>query len=104
MKQRLFPYSSNFWESFHSIYTNISFLDGDSSLRSLAVISAAPGDGKSTIAFYLAQTAAALGKRVLLVDANLRHPSIHQMLDLPNTKGLSNLIAEGLNFENVIHT
>ncbi|MFM6756246.1 MAG: CpsD/CapB family tyrosine-protein kinase, partial [Dolichospermum sp.] len=96
--------SSNFWESFHSIYTNISFLDGDSSLRSLAVISAAPGDGKSTIAFYLAQTAAALGKRVLLVDANLRHPSIHQMLDLPNTKGLSNLIAEGLNFENVIHT
>lgn len=96
--------SSNFWESFHSIYTNISFLNGDSSLRSLAVISAAPGDGKSTIAFYLAQTAAAMGKRVLLVDANLRHPSIHKMLDLPNTKGLSNLIAEGLNFENVIHT
>jgi Mrp family chromosome partitioning ATPase len=96
--------SSNFWESFRSIYTNISFLNGDSSLRSLAVISAAPGDGKSTIAFYLAQTAAAMGKRVLLVDANLRHPSIHKMLELPNTKGLSNLISEGLNFENVIHT
>ena len=94
---------SNFWESFRSVYTNIALLKGDSSLRSLAVISAAPGDGKSTIAFYLAQTAAVMGKRVLLVDANLRNPSIHKILDLPNTKGLSNLIAEGLNFENVMH-
>ncbi|MBO1066291.1 MULTISPECIES: tyrosine-protein kinase domain-containing protein [Nostocales] len=94
---------SKFWESFRSVYTNIALLKGDSSLRSLAVISAAPGDGKSTIAFYLAQTAAVMGKRVLLVDANLRNPSIHKILDLPNTKGLSNLIAEGLNFENVIH-
>jgi Mrp family chromosome partitioning ATPase len=44
-----------------------------------------------------------MGKRVLLVDANLRNPSIHKMLDLPNKEGLSNIITEGLNFENVIH-
>ncbi len=95
--------TSNFWESFHSIYTNIDLLNSDNSIRSLAIISATSGDGKSTIAIHLAQTAAAMGKRVLLVDANLRHPSIHEMLNLPNKKGLSNLITEELSFEDVIH-
>jgi Mrp family chromosome partitioning ATPase/uncharacterized protein involved in exopolysaccharide biosynthesis len=95
--------TSHFWESFRSVYTNISLLNGDNNIRSLAIISGDAGDGKSTIAFYLAQTAAAMGKRVLLVDANLRNPSIHKMLDLPNKEGLSNIITEGLNFENVIH-
>ena len=95
--------TSNFWESFCSIHTNISLLNSDNSIRSLAIISATSGDGKSTIAIYLAQTAAAMGKRVLLVDANLRHPSIHEMLNLPNTEGLSNLITEELSFEDVIH-
>ncbi|MBD2296477.1 polysaccharide biosynthesis tyrosine autokinase [Anabaena sphaerica FACHB-251] len=94
---------SNVCESFRSIYTNIFLLNNENSIRSLVIISAAPGDGKSIIALHLAQTAAAMGKRVLLVDANLRKPTIHTMLDLPNTKGLSNLISEELNFENVIH-
>lgn len=95
---------SSFWESFRSIYTNICFLNFDEyeSIRSIAVTSAAPRDGKSTIVIHLAQTAAAMGKRVLLVDANLRSPTIHTLLDLENTKGLSNLIAEGLNFHDVI--
>lgn len=93
---------SEFWESFRSLYTNIYFLNFDESIRSLAIISAAPGDGKSTIVLHLAQTAAAMGIRVLLVDANLRNPTIHTMLGLPNTKGLSNLIAEGLNFQTVM--
>jgi polysaccharide biosynthesis transport protein len=95
---------SHFWESFRSVYTNICLLNNDNAIRSLAIISAAPGDGKSTIAFYLAQTAAVMGKRVLLVDGNLRNPIIHKMLDLTNTKGLNNLIAEGLNFEDVIQS
>lgn len=94
---------SKFWESFRSVYTNIAFLHGDNEVHSLAIISPTSGDGKSTIAFYLAQTAAAMGKRVLLVDGNLRNPHIHKMLNLPNTVGLSNLIAEGLNLENVIY-
>lgn len=94
---------SKFWESFRSVYTNIAFLHSDNEVHSLAIISPTSGDGKSTIAFYLAQTAAAMGKRVLLVDGNLRNPHIHKMLNLPNTVGLSNLIAEGLNLENVIY-
>jgi len=51
---------------------------------------------------HLAQTAAAMGQRVLLVDADLRNPKIHTMLGLPNTKGLSNVIAEDLDFKNII--
>lgn len=93
---------SEFWESFRSLYTNICFLSFTESIRSLAIISAAPGDGKSTIVLHLAQTAAAMGRRVLLVDANLRNPTIHTMLGLSNTEGLSNLIAEGLNYQTVI--
>jgi capsular exopolysaccharide synthesis family protein len=94
---------SHFRESFHSAYTNISLVNNENAIRSLVIISATPGDGKSTIALYLAQTAAAMGKRVLLVDANLRNPTIHKILDLPNTQGLSNLLTEELHFENVIH-
>lgn len=93
---------SHFWESLGSLYTNIRFLSFDTPVRSLAIISAAPEDGRSTIAVHLAQTAAAMGQRVLLVDADLRHPKIHTMLGLPNTKGLSNVIAEDLNFNDVI--
>lgn len=93
---------SDFWEAFRSLYTNISFLDFNGTIRSLAIVSAAPEDGKSTTALYLAQTAAAMGKKVLLVDANLRTPAIHKMLNLPNAQGLSNAIAEGLDFQHVI--
>lgn len=93
---------SDFWESFRSLYTNVSFLDFHGTICSLAIVSAAPEDGKSTVALYLAQTAAAMGKKVLLVDANLRTPAIHKMLNLSNARGLSNAIAEGLNFQQII--
>jgi uncharacterized protein involved in exopolysaccharide biosynthesis/Mrp family chromosome partitioning ATPase len=93
---------SQFWESLRSLYTNIRFLSFDAPVRSLAIVSAASEDGRSTIAVHLAQTAAAMGQRVLLVDADLRNPKIHIMLGLPNTKGLSNVIAEDLDFKNII--
>jgi Mrp family chromosome partitioning ATPase len=51
---------------------------------------------------HLAQTAAAMGQRVLLVDADLRSPKIQTMLGLSNVDGLSNVIAENLDFNNVI--
>jgi polysaccharide biosynthesis transport protein len=85
-----------FLEAFDSIYTSIRFLFSDRPIRSLSVTSAALGDGKSTVALHLAQTAAQMGQRVLLVDANLIHPQMHQQLNLPNAKGLSDLLAENL--------
>ena len=62
-------------------------------MRSLVMTSAMPGDGKSTISFYLAQIAAAMGKKVLLVDADLRKPNIHNISQLKNIWGLTNLIS-----------
>ena len=84
--------ASLFLDAFDSLYANIRFLFSDPPVRSLAVCSAAPGDGKSTVALHLAQTAATMGQRVLLVDANLRQPELHTSLDLPNQKGLSDLL------------
>ncbi|MDY6939121.1 MAG: polysaccharide biosynthesis tyrosine autokinase [Cyanobacteriota bacterium] len=85
--------SDPFSEAFRSLYANIRLLGTESSLQSLTVASAMPGDGKSTVALFLAKTSAAAGLRVLLVDADLRRPSVHQQLDLPNSQGFSNVLA-----------
>lgn len=82
--------TSLFLETFNSLYTSIRFFS-EPPVRSLVVSSAAPGDGKTTIALNLAQAAAAMGQKVLLVDANLRLPQLHIKLGLSNQKGLSNL-------------
>ena len=85
---------SQFMDAFDALYANIRFLYGDSPLRSLAVCSAESGDGKSTVALHLAQTIASMGQKVLIVDANLRNPQLHQSLGLPNQKGLSSLLTD----------
>lgn len=94
--------ASPFLEAFDSLYANIRFLFSDPPIRSLAICSAASGDGKTTVALHLAQTAATMGQRVLLVDANFRLPQIHSRLDLPNQKGLSDLLAKKLTPDEII--
>ncbi|MCX7592609.1 MAG: polysaccharide biosynthesis tyrosine autokinase [Fischerella sp.] len=89
-------YSTNFLEALRVLYTNIQLLSSDSPIRSLVISSAMSGDGKSTVAFHLAEIACAMGQRVLLVDANLRQPVIHRLSDLNNFWGLSNLISTNL--------
>ncbi len=88
--------TSAFLDAFDALYANIHFRFSDPSIRSLAVSSPARGDGKSTIALYLAQTIAAMGKKVLLVDANLRFPQLHDSLSLSNQQGLSEILASQL--------
>lgn len=85
-----------FQKAFDSLYASIRFLFSDPPVRSLAVCSAGSEDGKSTVALNLAQTAASMGQRVLLVDANLRQPQIHERLGLQNQKGLCDLLAKKL--------
>ena len=94
--------SSSFLEAFRSLNTNIRLLGSDSPIRSLVISSSAPAEGKSTISLNLAQAAAAMGQRVLLVDADLRRPQVHHRLGLENTQGLSNVIATGLDVEQAI--
>ncbi|MEG3877808.1 polysaccharide biosynthesis tyrosine autokinase [Microcoleus sp. herbarium7] len=91
-KERNNKNASEFIEAFDSLYTNIRFLSSNRTISSLAVGSAAVGEGKSTVALNLAHVAALAGQRVLLVDANLHSPSLHLLLELPNVKGLSNLL------------
>lgn len=92
--------TASFREAFSDLYSNIRLADPP--IRSLMVCSAEPGDGKTTVALYLAQTAAGTGQRVLLVDTNLRLPQIHTRLDLRNTKGLSDLLTGDINPEELI--
>ncbi|GAB4383325.1 MAG: polysaccharide biosynthesis tyrosine autokinase [Elainellaceae cyanobacterium] len=92
--------TASFREAFSDLYSNIRL--SYPPIRSLMICSAEPGDGKTTIALYLAQTAAGAGQKVLLVDTNLRLPQIHSRLDLPNTKGLSGLLANDLKPEEFI--
>ncbi|HIK29585.1 MAG: polysaccharide biosynthesis tyrosine autokinase [Oscillatoriaceae bacterium SKW80] len=89
-------------EAFRSLYTNIRLLSPQTPIRSLAISSASPGDGKSTVAFHLAQTAAAIGQRVLLVDADLRSPHLHQRFGLPNVRGLSDAISSDIGLNDII--
>jgi capsular exopolysaccharide synthesis family protein len=64
--------------------------------------SAVAGDGKSSVAIHLAQTAASIGQRVLLVDADLRRPQLHVRLGLPNQQGLTDVIATDLSLNDAI--
>lgn len=83
-----------FRESLDLAYQNIQLLESAQSLKSLAITSALTGEGKSTIALGLALSAARLHQRVLLIDADLRRPSLHKQLNLFNTVGLSTLLSD----------
>ncbi|MDJ0553596.1 MAG: polysaccharide biosynthesis tyrosine autokinase [Microcoleaceae cyanobacterium MO_207.B10] len=95
-------YYSPFQEAFRTLNANIRLLNLDNPISSFVISSAAPGDGKSTVAAHLARAAAAMGQRVLLIDADLRCPQIHQMMGLSNQKGLSSVINNGVSIEEAI--
>ncbi|HMB56848.1 MAG TPA: polysaccharide biosynthesis tyrosine autokinase [Arenimonas sp.] len=84
---------SAFAEAYRSVRTALQFSTAHGSPKTLLITSATPNEGKSTTALTLARNFAQLGKRVLLIDADLRNPSQHKILNVSNTKGLSNLLA-----------
>lgn len=92
----------SFWESLQVLYSNIQLLNSDRPVKSFVVSSAVPGDGKSTVAFSLAKTAAIMGKKVLLVDCDLRKSEVHKISKLNNLWGLSSLIASQMDVAQVI--
>ncbi len=84
---------SAFSESYRSVRTALQFSTDHGVPRVLLITSAGPGEGKSTSALTLARNFAQMGKRVLLIEADLRNPSLHKTLDLRADVGLSNVLA-----------
>ncbi len=79
-------------EAYRMVRTNLEFIPLDQPTRTILITSAGSGEGKSTTAANLALIVAQTGRRVILVDADMRDPSLHHLFDAPNTTGLSTLI------------
>src|SRR5690606_10047304 len=80
-------------ESYRSVRTALQFSTNDGVPRVLLVTSAGPGEGKSTTALALARNFAQMGRRVLLIEADLRNPSLRKVMAVSSDVGLSNLLA-----------
>jgi capsular exopolysaccharide synthesis family protein len=78
--------------AFSLIRAHLRFFNVDRELRTLIIASAAPGDGKTTIARHLAEAAARLGTRVLLLEADLRDPTLAEQLDVTPGPGLADVL------------
>lgn len=90
---RDFPRSS-ISESFRMLQANLKFSCSDRRLKVIVVTSSVPKEGKSTVSANLGIALAELGNRVLVIDADMRRPSQHQVWEQPNTVGLSNVLVE----------
>ena len=81
-------------EAFRNLFTSLRFLNSDRPLRSIALTSSLPSEGKSLVISLLAKTLSEMGQRVLLIDADMRKPQLHTRLGLNNLRGLSNLLSD----------
>jgi capsular exopolysaccharide synthesis family protein len=93
---------SGFEESIRTIRNTILLSDFEQRLRSIVVTSAAPSEGKSTMAAHLAIANAARGKKTLLVDADLRRPSLHSKFGYSLGAGLSNVLTGDAIWQEVV--
>ena len=91
-------------EDFRRVRTNLSFLApmGDTNCRLIAISSTGSGEGKTTTSVNIAATLAENGARVLLIDADLRHPSVAHKIDLDGSAGLTHVLAGQASVKDVI--
>jgi len=88
-------------DSFGSLRASVLFEEGKPAPRSILVTSCRPGEGKTTVAVNLAMSTAKLGKRVLLVDADMRKPSVHRAFRINAGPGLASCLAGEANWLSV---
>ena len=91
-------------EAYRVLRTNLLFSRKDANLRTVTVVSGGAGEGKSTTLFNLATIFAQQGSRVLIVDSDLRRPSLHKLFNVANTLGLTNYLLKQNKLEEVIQT
>ena len=89
-------------EAYRMLRTNIEFARGDHDGNSYCALSAAPGEGKSFTVANLACVCAQHGARVLVVDCDMRRPTQHELLDVPNVAGLADYLVGGKSLDEVI--
>ncbi len=90
-------------EAYNSIQTSLRFSTSHGVPRSLVITSARPAEGKTTTSVAIARNLALFGARTLLVDGDMRNPSIHRSLGLPNTTGLSDALAGSDDLMALVH-
>lgn len=90
---------SSLAEAYRTLRTNVMFSSIDKSIKSIAITSTGPAEGKSTVSANFAIALAQAGGRVLIIDSDLRKPRIHKLFSLPNNVGLTNILAEHMRWE-----
>ena len=90
---------SSISESYWMLQSNIKFLNANNTLKVVVITSSVPKEGKSTVCANLAASMAQLGYKVLIVDADMRSPSQHQIWQVSNVQGLSSIVGEDDNFK-----
>ncbi|MEC0369192.1 CpsD/CapB family tyrosine-protein kinase [Paenibacillus chibensis] len=94
---------SNISEGYRNLRTNIQFSGWNHKLQVLSVTSTQAGEGKTTTISNLAVAYAHEGKKVLLIDGDLRHPSLQSMFNVSNRLGLSNILANQCTYGEILH-
>lgn len=91
-------------ESYQMLQANLKFLSSDKNLKTIVVTSSVAQEGKSEVAANLAVAMAQVGHRVLLVEADMRHPIQHHVWGLMNSLGLSNVIVDQIALDAALQT
>jgi succinoglycan biosynthesis transport protein ExoP len=89
-------------EAYFSVQTSLALATTHGFPRTTVVTSSRAGEGKSLTSLGLAKTLAARGRRVVLIDADMRSPSVHHMLDLRGTPGFSSLLSSAASVKEVV--
>ncbi|WP_432354349.1 CpsD/CapB family tyrosine-protein kinase [Sporosarcina sp. A2] len=90
-------------EQFRTVRTNIHFSTADQELKTIVISSSTPNEGKSTCAANISVVFAQEGKRVLLIDADMRKPTMHHTFQVSNRAGLSTVLTRQGALEDVLH-
>jgi len=89
-------------EAYRMLQTSLRFLSSDRKIKSIVITSAIPGEGKSTVSSNMAVAMAQLGKRVLLIDADMRRPTQQNVWGIPSNIGLTNVLVNERSLQNSI--
>jgi len=90
-------------EAFRQIRTSMMLSSSGGSPRTLVVTSPNPGEGKTTVTINMCISLAMHGSKTVLIDADLRKPSVHKVLQMPSAPGLSGYLSKNASFSEILH-